>query len=190
MIIGITGTIGAGKGAVVEYLCTKHKFLHLSARDFITQEIVRRGLVVSRDSMMEVANDLRASHSPSFIIQSLYKQAAGSNQHAVIESIRNIGEVEFLKAQPGFYLLAVDADPRQRYERIVERKSVTDHITFEKFVAEEEREMQSEDKHKQNLSACIQMADFTITNKGTFEELHAQVDQLCTDYLHIKEVND
>lgn len=38
IIIGITGTLGAGKGTVVEYLKTKG-FKHFSVREFLTQEI-------------------------------------------------------------------------------------------------------------------------------------------------------
>lgn len=38
MIIGITGTNGAGKGTVVEYLAKK-EWNHFSAGEFITEEI-------------------------------------------------------------------------------------------------------------------------------------------------------
>ena len=74
LIIGITGTIGAGKGTVVKYLQQKG-FQHYSSRKFITQEIKRRGMPVNRDSMAVVANDLRATHSPSYIAESLYSEA-------------------------------------------------------------------------------------------------------------------
>ncbi len=39
LIIGITGTLGAGKGTIVEYLEKEMGFDHLSVRDFITKEI-------------------------------------------------------------------------------------------------------------------------------------------------------
>ena len=70
IIIGITGTIGAGKGTVVDYFTTKG-FRHYSARQFIVREIERRRLPVDRDTMVSVANDLRTAHSPSYIITSL-----------------------------------------------------------------------------------------------------------------------
>ena len=56
MIIGITGSFGAGKGTVVEYLIDKG-YKHFSAREFLTEEILRRGMSVDRDSMIAVAND-------------------------------------------------------------------------------------------------------------------------------------
>ena len=70
--IGITGTLGAGKGTIVDYLIKNKGFVHYSVRSFITEEINRRGLPVNRDSMTMVGNDLRAQHSPSWIVEQLY----------------------------------------------------------------------------------------------------------------------
>ena len=133
--IGITGTLGAGKGTIVDYLIEKRGFVHFSARAFLTEEIRRRGLPVDRDSMTLVGNDLRAQHSPSYIVEQLYAQAQASGKNCIIESVRTPGEVEALRGKPNFYLFAVDADPKVRYERIVLRGSETDHVSFETFLA-------------------------------------------------------
>ena len=71
LIIGITGTIGAGKGTIVDYLVSRKGFKHYSVRAFIAVEIERRGMPVNRDSMVIVANDLRREHSPSYITDEL-----------------------------------------------------------------------------------------------------------------------
>ena len=92
-VIGITGTLGAGKGTIVEYLVKNKGFSHFSARAFVTEEIIRRGMPVNRDSMVVVANDLRRRNSPSFIIDSLYEKAILAGTDSVIESIRTPGEV-------------------------------------------------------------------------------------------------
>ena len=65
--IGITGTLGAGKGTIVDYLVKEKGYVHFSVRDFIVEEIERRGLPINRDSMTMVGNDLRAQYSPSYI---------------------------------------------------------------------------------------------------------------------------
>src|ERR1700719_609147 len=99
MIIGITGTNGAGKGTVVDYLVKQKGFTHYSARDIWNEEIVKRGLPPGRDSMVIVANDLRAIHGPQFFAQ---RAAAKTREHggdAVIESIRSVGEAEHIKSQ-------------------------------------------------------------------------------------------
>ncbi len=65
MIVGITGTIGAGKGTVVEYLVQKKGFVHFSARALILEEVKKRGLEVARENTTLVANDLRAAFGPT-----------------------------------------------------------------------------------------------------------------------------
>lgn len=182
LIIGITGTLGAGKGTIVEYLKEKYDFAHYSVRSFLVREIEKRGLAVNRDSMVSVANDLRAKYHSGYIVEELYKEAVLENRNTkrntVIESIRTKGEIEVLKGQEGFYLFAADANPKLRYERIKVRKSATDNISFEKFKHDEEREMQSDDPAKQNLKYCINQADFLFINEESLEELHTKVDEV------------
>jgi dephospho-CoA kinase len=179
-IIGVTGTLGAGKGTVVDYLAAKG-FAHYSARDFIIREIERRGLPVNRDTMTVVANDLRATHSPSYIAETLCDEARSAGKNAVVESLRTEGEIAALRAKGHFLLIAIDADPKIRYERIVARGSETDNISFEKFLADEAREMHATDPNKQNLARCIELADHRLMNNGTKEELFSQVDKILRD---------
>lgn len=177
MIIGITGTLGAGKGAVVDCLCKNHGFKHMSARKYLTREVAARGLPLNRDSLTEVANDLRAKRGPSFIIEELYKEAERAGGNTIIESIRTLGEVEFLKNKKDFYLLAIDADIKTRYQRIADRGSETDNISFEKFLLDEKREIDSQDPTKGNIAGCMKLADFKIQNDGTLEELERKIEE-------------
>ena len=175
LIIGITGTLGAGKGTMVEYLVQEKGFVHFSVRGFITEEINHQGLPVNRDSMVTVANKLRADHSPSYIIDQLYEQAMLTGKNCIIESIRTPGEVQSLREKGNFVLFAVDADPMLRYQRIVLRNSETDNISYDVFLQNEKREMISDDPNKQNLRRCIQLADHVLTNNSTIRELIQQV---------------
>lgn len=175
IIIGITGTLGAGKGTIVEFLVKKRGFDHFSVRGFITREIIARGILVNRDSMVLVANDLRATHSPSYIVDRLYNQALINGKDCVIESIRTPGEIDSLRKKGNFYLFAVDADAEVRYQRIKERQSETDKIDFETFKENESREMTSSDPNHQNLRKCIEMADFVFDNNGSIGDLEEAV---------------
>lgn len=178
VIIGITGTLGAGKGTVVEYLVEKKSFKHFSARAFIVEEIEKRGLENNRDNMVWIANELREKNSSSFIADELFKKALESGQNCIIESLRTVGEIESLRKKGKFILLAVDADPKIRYERIVKRLTTTDDVSFEKFLADEAKEMDSVDPNKQNLRKCIAMADFTIVNNKDINYLNQQIEEI------------
>jgi dephospho-CoA kinase len=177
IIIGITGTLGAGKGTIVEILKEKG-FAHFSARDFIIERIKEEHLEINRDSLTTIGNLLRQEHSPSYIIESLYNKAKASEKNSVIESIRNPMEVEFLRQKGDFVLIAVDAHMEKRYKRIVKRQSLTDNVSFETFKQNEEREMQSKDKNSQNLRVCIEKADFLVDNSGTIEELKDKIEDI------------
>ncbi|MDE7091639.1 MAG: AAA family ATPase [Bacteroidales bacterium] len=188
VVIGITGTLGAGKGTVVDYIVSHLQFKHFSVRDFLTAEIQKNGLAVNRDSMTETANRLRAEHGASYIVDQLFEQAVSGGQNAIIESIRATAEVEALRkkaeADPNrrFLLLSVDAPIDTRFRRISERGSATDHVDFDTFKANEAREMNNADPTKQNLSACMEMADAKLDNSGSLAYLHAQIEQVLAAY--------
>jgi dCMP deaminase len=163
MIIGLTGTIGAGKGTIAEFLKEKG-FEQYSVRKFLKGEIKKRKLELNRSSMVDVANELREKNGESYIIEKLYSRAKKRRKNAVIESIRALGEVDFLRKKENFCLIAVDADVELRYKRVMERKSKTDKISFEKFLEDEKKEMFSIDPAKQSLSSCISLADYIFIN--------------------------
>jgi dephospho-CoA kinase len=178
IIIGLTGTIGAGKGTMVDYL-KKQGYIHYSARSFLLREVAKRNLEPNRDNILLVANGLRKEHFPGYIIAELLKEAQSNGAHAVIESIRSLGEIDTLKKLTDrFYLVAVDADPKVRYERIKKRNLSTDHVTFEKFLEDERKETVTTEPWAANLKACIDQADFVFKNDGTFAELETQVEEV------------
>ncbi|HKB88554.1 MAG TPA: AAA family ATPase [Patescibacteria group bacterium] len=178
IIIGITGTLGAGKGTAVDYLVKNKNFKHFSVREYLIKEIKKDGNIVNRDSMTNKANELRAEFGPSYIVDELYKLATDASSNCIIESIRTSGEIESLRKKAEFYLFAIDADVKTRYERIVKRASSTDKISYAEFLANETREMTSADPNKQNLKKCIEISDFKIMNNGTIKELNEKVDKI------------
>jgi len=178
IIIGITGTLGAGKGTIVDYLVEEKGFAHYSVRAFLLEEIRKQGLLENRDSMYNLANELRSIHGPSYVTDQLYEEAALSGNNCIIESIRTPGEIESLRKKGNFYLFAVNADPMIRYKRITIRQSETDKIPFTAFMENEAREMDTTDPNKQNLRECIAAADFLFINNGSKEELILQVENI------------
>lgn len=181
MIIGITGTDGAGKGTAVEHLKTKG-FTHYSARDFIVAEIERQGLPASRNQMRLTANALRAKYGNEFVVKQAYEKAqADGVVDVVIESIRALAEAEYLK-QRGGILLAIDADPTLRYQRVQGRRSVSDQVSYEQFLEQEELEKNDPNPHGMQKAAVMAMADYTIENNETPVSLRTAVDTFLEKY--------
>lgn len=175
MLIGITGTNGSGKGAVVEYLVSKKGFSRYSARTIILEELRNRHLPLTAVHMRDVANDLRKQHGSAYIIERLYELAKNDAQ-AVVESIRTIGEAEFIKEKKGF-LFAVDANKEIRYERVANKQGAElAHMSFEDFCMIEDREMSSSDPWDMNVFGVMQISDAHILNNGSEVELYAQID--------------
>lgn len=177
LILGITGTNGAGKGTVVEYLVKQKGFKHFSASGLITEEIIKRKMPVNRDNMILVGNDLRVKNGAGYIAEELIKRASNNKNDSIIESIRILSEVDKLREKGGI-LLAVDADQKLRYKRILLRGGDKDKVSLEQFVAQEKLEMKSNDQNKQNLLACIKETNYLIENNGTFEELNREIEKL------------
>jgi dephospho-CoA kinase len=176
MIIGITGTPGAGKGAVVDYLVKEKSFTHYSARNFFAEKMQEQGIEINRDTMIDFANNLRKEFGPRYVFDELYKRAQAQGGNVVIESIRAIGEATALQEKGGS-LLSIDANPVLRYERIHGRGSALDKVTVEEFMHQQEREMHSEDSNNQNIAKVMEMADYTIENNQSLNTLHADIEK-------------
>jgi len=178
ILIGITGTDGAGKGEVVNFLIEKKGFAHYSGRKLLLAEIENRGLEKNRANMRNVANDLRRQFGNDYVVKEYIKRIKKDDtKKAVIESIRAVAEVNTLKKSGGV-LFSVDADKKLRYERIVSRASEKDHVSFQEFVRQEALEMDDPDPHGMQKARVIEMADFHIKNNNSLKELYDQVESI------------
>jgi dephospho-CoA kinase len=178
MLIGITGTDGAGKGAVVDYLIKEKGFVHYSARAIWEEEFIKRGMESNRANMRMVANELRKTYGNDFLITYyLKKKAEQGVVDAVVESIRTTAEADSLKSNGGL-LIAADANRTLRYERITARGSSSDNISLAEFIAHEELEMNDPDPNGMQKARVMEMADYTIMNEGTLVELGEQIEEM------------
>lgn len=182
MLLGITGTDGAGKGVVVSILMRKYQFVHYSSRFFIEEELAREGLPATREQLRLTANKMRAAEGDDVVVaRALRARAIANPERSIIESIRTLAEVETLRAHGGV-LLAVDAEVRVRYKRVIGRGSSTDQVSFADFVEHELLESNDTDPHGMQRAKVMDAADYTIMNNGTLEELEQAVDAFMLEY--------
>lgn len=177
MLIGITGTDGAGKGSVVEYLVARHNFVHYSSRALIMEEVASLGLEPIRTNLAVVGNKMRAEQGEDVIVKTaLAKVSQTGAKRTIIESIRAEQEAVTLQKAGGI-LLAVDAPVLVRYERIVGRGTATDKVSLEEFKQQEELEMNDQRPGGMQKAKVMQMADYTIMNDGTITELAEKIEE-------------
>jgi len=186
MIIGITGTNGAGKGVVVQYLVEQKNFVHYSASGYLATILNERGIEPNRSNLRAVGNELREKYGAGYLAQLfLAKKETDGVEDVVIESVRSTGEVAELKKAGGI-LIIIDADRELRYQRILERRSGKDFIDFESFAEQEEREWYgAEGPSDMNIKEVMKMADYTIMNNGTLPDLYKEIENIF-DKIEIK----
>jgi dephospho-CoA kinase len=81
------------------------------------------------------------------------------------------------------YLLAVLADSEVRYTRIKKRGWKKDNVTFERFMQQEQNEMNNTNPSQMNLKNCIAMADYKIYNNWTLEELQQEIENFIKSFI-------
>jgi dephospho-CoA kinase len=173
MLIGLTGTNSAGKGTVAEYLVTKG-FEYFSLSDELRAIMKAEGIPPTRENMIKEGAKVRTEKGVGYFAQLVLGKAG---EKAVVDSIRNAGEINALKKRKGFILLGVDAPLELRFQRSKLRKRAGDGNTLAEFKAKQEKEMKG-CGGEQNLSDCMKLADFTIINDSTKEKLYKKLDVL------------
>jgi len=176
MIIGIAGTIAAGKGTVVEYLKSKG-FVHYSASGVLKEILAERGLPQTRTYMSPLANELSAQHAGG-VLHLIHERAQKDNvKDYILEAIHRVSEADYVRSIGGV-IWGVDADLDKRFERTKKRgEGEKDNVTYEQFVEHVRREDEGQGNTGPNIRAVLGDANAVLQNNGTQEELFAQVEQ-------------
>ena len=172
-IIGLTGTNGAGKGEVAAYLIGKG-YTYFSLSDLVREELRKKEKEVTRSNLIKMGTELREKFGPDILAKRIMKKV---KHRAVIDSIRNPSEVKYPRKHEDFILLAIDAPVELRYERAIKRGRIESASTLEEFIEKEEEEMTDYEKGQQLLN-CMKMADHTLINDGSLEDLHKKLEEL------------
>ena len=164
-LIGLTGTNSSGKGEAAAFFKARG-YSYFSLSDIIRDELSWEQQEITRDNLIQKGNQLREEYGADILARRVMKKVDGK---AVIDSIRNLTEIAYLRAQEGFILLAIDAPVEIRYTRAKQRGRNESASTLEEFIAKEEEEMRQSVKGQQ-LEACMQAADYRVTNEGSLED--------------------
>ncbi len=176
MIIGITGTFASGKDTVAEYLAKKKGFERVTLSDIIREELKKRGLSETRENLQKIGNELRRQKGPLYLLKEALSRVKSNK--VVIAGVRQRDEADFFKQGEDRILLAVDAPPHIRFERLRARGRKGDTLTWEEFVAKEKEEMSGKGGIAQDVKYCMDKADFVLDNSGDEDYLYDQIDEI------------
>ncbi|MAH06871.1 dCTP deaminase [Candidatus Pacearchaeota archaeon] len=178
-IIGLTGSLGSGKSIVANFL-KENGFAKLTLSNILRNELTRNNLPESRKNLQDVGNKLRSEHGNHILAETAYNKIITEKiNKAVIDGIRNPGEIEFLKKQPNFHLIAVDAPEEKRFEMLKERKRQGDILTWEEFQRLDARDKGiGEEEPGKAVAKCINLADHTLINDENQEIIKQRLENL------------
>lgn len=178
-IIGIVGMAGAGKSEVAATL-ESLALVRIRFGDVTEEELERRGLSLNEANERSVREDLRREHGmAAYAVLNLPKiDAALESGSVVVDGLYSWEEYVVLREKYGSLLvvLAVASSPETRTRRLASRPRRP--LTFEEVASRDRSEIE-----KINKGGPIAVADITIVNEGSIQELVAATRRSVEAYL-------
>ncbi len=175
IILGLAGEIASGKGTVVKYLTENHNASTYRFSTIMRDVLDRLHIEHSRDSLQQTSLMLRNTYGENILAKVMDIDTKNDlNPIIIIDGIRRVEDIEFLRANPDFKLVFVDVSLEKRYERIIDREENVDdkNKTFEEFKLDAEREAEL------TIAGLREQADVLLDNNGTPEELERRIENL------------
>ncbi|HBI16685.1 MAG TPA: hypothetical protein DDY52_00795 [Candidatus Moranbacteria bacterium] len=175
LILGLVGEIASGKGTVVDYLAQNHNASTHRFSTIIRDVLDRLYIEHSRDSLQQTSSMLRNTYGENIFAKVMARDTqSDDNNIIVIDGIRRVADIEFLKENPDFKLVFIDVSLEKRYERIIQRGENADdkNKTFEEFKLDAQREAEL------TIGELRNKANVILDNNGKREDLERQIEEL------------
>ena len=122
-VIGITGPFGSGKTTAASFFKTKG-YYKITLSSFLEDELDKQGKEITRRNLQDLANSWREKFGSSFLAKKALEYVSAEKiEKVVVDGVRNLGEVEYFKANSNFILLGIVADRSVRFQRIKKLKN-------------------------------------------------------------------
>jgi len=170
-ILGISGTNGAGKDSVGEFLAQKHGWFFVSGSEILRDELRKQGLPPDRHHTHQLSAAWRRQHGLGVLVDraiDIYKEQKKEYKGLAIASLRNPGEADEVHRLGG-KVIWIDANPKTRYQRVVSanRGRIDDQKTYAEFLTEEQHQMRhSGDEATLSMEGVKAKANIFLQNNG------------------------
>lgn len=172
LVIAVSGTLCSGKGLVAQILKSKGCDIDTFS-SVIRDELKLKGILeANRKQLQDEGNRLRKEFGSRVLAERLLLKHKDITRPLVIDGLRNVGEIEYLKQHSNFFLIGVDASIETRYKFTQRRKTDKDRVDYDTFVALDTRDRGvNEPMNGQQVGMCLTYADFLIYNDEEFIKL-------------------
>ena len=122
IILGFAGEIASGKGTAAKYLVERHKAATYRFSTMLRDIVERLYLSVDREHMQRTSTMLRREFGEDVLAKVMFEDARNdTHQLIVIDGVRRLEDVKYLREIPEFKLCYVSAPLKTRYERLLTR---------------------------------------------------------------------
>lgn len=180
LILGIAGEIGSGKGSIAEYVGKEYKGATYRFSTILRDVLDRLCLKQSRENIQTLSTMLRKNFGEDLFAKVIYNDTKNdSHEIIIIDGVRRMEDIIYLKELPHFKFIYVDVDLEIRYKRVIERNenSGDSEKNIDEFKKEEKGEPETQIRDLKNY------ADYVINNNGAYENLCKQVDDIVKQYI-------
>ena len=156
----------------------KKGFINVILSDFIRKELKVKKLSVNRENLQDIGDAMRQGQGSDILAKLAVKKIDKQDlKLAVIDGIRNLAEVKFLKKISYFTLVGVSATPDKRYKRLMAKKNSKSKFTnWQEFIRDELREdVGLVKKHGQQNQLCFLHSDYFIDNNASRNSLRKKI---------------
>jgi dephospho-CoA kinase len=167
-IIGLTGTLVSGKATVAKIL-KEQGFHSVTLSDMIKDELIKKGIERTRKNYQDIGNQMRQEFGGHVLAQRAFEKYKSYDSPLIIDGIRNLDEINWLRQNSEFHLVGIDAPLEIRWERARSRNVDKDLLDYERFVRDDARDRGvGEPLNGQQVGMCLVQADFLIQNDEQF----------------------
>ena len=180
VILGIVGPIASGKGVMKKYVEEKYQAKDCRYSTMLRDVLQRLDIGNSRENLQLLSTVLRQNFGEDLLARVIVKDAKHIEAGVVvIDGVRRMADIKYLQEMNNFYLVAIEADQRVRYERLVTRNENEGdkNKTFEQFLQDQQAEADQE------VPLVMAKADFKIDNSKDLVNLYRQIDEMLNKLL-------
>ena len=176
-VVSIVGMSGSGKSAVAT-IFRDSGFTSVRFGDITDDEIEKRGLELNEENERIVREELRLENGmAAYAILSVPRiDTALKSSDVVVDGLYSWEEYIYLNKRydRDFIVIAVYSSPQVRYARLADHE--VRPLTAAEAASRDRAEIENLDK-----GGPIAMADMTIINESSFEDMKLQVERIIAD---------